>query len=103
MKGPIFPPPTPPTVMLKTVLFLNRAALFALTVLSLAPTQSIFAFQEQAGRTVQELQGDFGTSVQQVIEKHCVECHNSDRPEADIDLTLGERENGRMDRSMADA
>jgi len=88
MKGPIFPPPTPPTVMLKTVLFLNRAALFALTVLSLAPTQSIFAFQEQAGRTVQELQGDFGTSVQQVIEKHCVECHNSDRPEADIDLTL---------------
>jgi len=71
-----------------TVMFLNRAALFALIFLFLAHLQCSFAFQDPEGRTVQELQGDFGVSVQQVIEKHCVECHNSDRPEADIDLTL---------------
>ena len=71
-----------------TVMFLNRAALFALIFLFLAQLQCSFAFQDPEGRTVQELQGDFGVSVQQVIEKHCVECHNSDRPEADIDLTL---------------
>lgn len=67
----------------------NIAFLSLLCTLWLLPPVESFAFspQETKSSSPSELQNTFDTSVQQIIQKHCTECHNPDRPEADIDLT----------------
>jgi hypothetical protein len=66
--------------LLSSFAFLSPVASFALAPLALSP-------QEQNALSNSELQNTFDSSVQRVIQKHCTECHNPDRPEADIDLT----------------